>query len=426
MQITRINSIKGELSVPGDKSISHRAVMIGSLAEGKTQIEHFLFGADCLSTINCFRSMGVEISIQNDSVTIYGKGMRRLKQPEKTLDAGNSGTTTRLICGILAPQDFSCMLDGDDSIRKRPMNRVITPLAQMGADITSINHNGCAPLAIAGKPLRGISYHSQIASAQVKSSILLAGLYADDKTAVTEPYLSRNHTELMLSYFGAEIQTEGTRATVFPCQKLTACKVEVPGDISSASYFMAAALILPNSEILIKNVGINPTRDGIISIIKNMGGKIGIHNKRMLGCEEVADISIESSSLRGITIGGSIIPKIIDEIPIIAVMAAYADGQTIIKDAQELRVKESNRIDTVVNNLAKMGVEVTSTEDGMIINGGRPLKGAVIDSHSDHRIAMSFSIAGLDADGATKISGSECIGISYPGFYQDLSSLYAR
>lgn len=423
MQINKINSLKGELTVPGDKSISHRAVMLGSISDGETEIKNFLKGADCLSTIRCFRDLGINISINEDTVLVQGKGMHGLKKPENILDVGNSGTTIRLICGILAAQNFSCMITGDDSIRKRPMKRIIEPLTLMGADIKSLSGNGYAPLSLTGNRLKGINYHSKIASAQMKSSVLLAGLYAEGKTRFVEPHLSRNHTELMLNYFGADVASEENTHTVFPASKLTGRKVEVPGDISSAAFFMAAALITPNSEVLIKNVGINPTRSGIIKIIKNMGGNLTILNKKTDGPEETADILVKSSSLKGMTIEGEIIPNIIDEIPIIAVMAAFADGTTIIKDAAELKLKESNRIDAMVDNLSKMGADITATEDGMIINGGLPLKGAEIDSHHDHRIAMSFAIAGLNAENETKILGSESIKISYPSFFDNLYSL---
>lgn len=423
MQINKINSLKGELTVPGDKSISHRAVMLGSISDGETEIKNFLKGADCLSTIRCFRDLGINISINEDTVLVQGKGMHGLKKPENILDVGNSGTTIRLICGILAAQNFSCMITGDDSIRKRPMKRIIEPLTLMGADIKSLSGNGYAPLSLTGNRLKGINYHSKIASAQMKSSVLLAGLYAEGKTRFIEPHLSRNHTELMLNYFGADVVSEENTHTVFPAGKLTGRKVEVPGDISSAAFFMAAALITPNSEVLIKNVGINHTRSGIIKIIKNMGGNLSILNKKTDGPEETADILVKSSSLKGMTIEGEIIPNIIDEIPIIAVMAAFADGTTIIKDAAELKLKESNRIDAMVDNLSKMGADITATEDGMIINGGLPLKGAEIDSHHDHRIAMSFAIAGLNAENETKILGSESIKISYPSFFDNLYSL---
>ena len=423
MIFKKINAMNGEITIPGDKSISHRAIMLGSLADGTTEITNFLQGADCLSTIACFRQMGVSIENNKDNIIIKGNGMHGLKAPAQTLDVGNSGTTTRLMSGILAAQDFTCTLNGDASIQKRPMGRIITPLSQMGADIISIKGNGCAPLQINGKKLHATHYNSPVASAQVKSAILLAGLYGDDVTSVTEPYVSRNHTELMLRYFGATVDTKDTTASVTPIDHLSGQQIIVPGDISSAAYFIVAGLIVPNSEIVIKNVGINPTRDGILRVCKEMGADISYENKREVSGEPTADLIVRSSSLHGTTIGGEIIPTLIDEIPAIAVLACFAEGTTIIKDAQELKVKESNRIDVMVNNLSKMGADITATDDGMIINGGKPLHGAVIDSKLDHRIAMSFAIAGLMADGETEITGAECVEISYPTFYKDLARL---
>lgn len=424
--ITR--ALKGEMTVPGDKSISHRAVMFGSLAEGTTEITHFLQGADCLSTINCFRQMGIEIENDNvlGKVLIHGKGLLGLRKPEQILDVGNSGTTMRLMSGILCGQPFESTMTGDSSIRKRPMNRIILPLTQMGADILSIPGNGCAPLRISGhkdRPLHGIAYASPVASAQVKSAVLLAGLYADRPTSVTEPYLSRNHTELMLKMLGAEVTATGNTAAVQPYPNLHAEKITVPGDISSAAYFIAAGLLVPGSELIIRNVGINPTRDGILKVCRLMGADVVLESIRSTDTEAVADIIIRHSSLNGTEIGGAIIPTLIDELPVIAIMACFAKGRTVIKDAAELKVKESNRIDIMVHNLSLMGADVTATEDGMIINGGRPLHGAVIDSKSDHRIAMSFAIAGLLSEGAAEIINSECVNISYPEFYRDLRRL---
>ena len=428
MKFTRCSSLKGEITVPGDKSISHRAIMFGALAQGTTEITNFLQGADCLSTINCFHRLGIEIENSPQRILVHGKGLHGLKAPDGILDTGNSGTTTRLISGILAGQKFETILNGDESIQTRPMKRILTPLTQMGADIVSIKGNGCAPLRINGNhifsdQLHSIHYQSPVASAQVKSCILLAGLYADGPTSVTEPELSRNHTELMLSGFGANIYSEDTTATILPEPILNAMRIEVPGDISSAAYFIAAGLMIPDSEILIRNVGINPTRDGILRVVHEMGADITILNEKVSGGEPVADLLVRTSILKGTTIGGAIIPTLIDEIPMIAVLACLADGITVIKDAQELKVKESNRIDVMVNNLKAMGAHIEATEDGMIIEGGHPLHGAVIDSKLDHRIAMSFAIAGLAADGETEILGSDCVKISYPDFYETLSSL---
>ena len=423
MKFTKASPLRGELSIPGDKSISHRSIMFGSLAKGTTEITNFLQGADCLSTIACFEKMGIGIENNGDSVIVHGNGLFGLKKPETILDCGNSGTTTRLISGILAAQDFDVTLTGDDSIKKRPMKRIMDPLSHMGADIRSLEGNGCAPLAITGKKLYGIHYTSKVASAQVKSAILLAGLYADGETKVTEPYVSRNHSEIMLKYFGADVSTEGTTASIRPAKELYGNRIVVPGDISSAAFFIAAGLLVPGSELLLKHVGINPTRDGILSVCRDMGGDITLLNKNTDSGEPTADILVKFSTLHGTEIGGSIIPTLIDELPVIAAMACFAEGETIIRDAGELKVKESNRIEVMVRNLSAMGADVTETEDGMIIRGGRPLHGAVIDSKLDHRIAMTFAVAGLCAEGETEIKGAECVNISYPGFYQDLERL---
>ena len=429
MKLTKSTGLRGELSIPGDKSISHRAVMFGSLAKGTTHISNFLSGADCLSTIDCFRKMGVEIEQDETNVTVHGNGLHGLKAPNETLDVGNSGTTTRLISGILAGQDFETVLSGDASLNKRPMGRIIKPLEQMGAKITSVNGNGCAPLKIEGTKLNATHYDSPVASAQVKSCVLLAGLYADGKTSVTEPALSRNHTELMLKEFGADIRSTfeigSSKATAIirPCEELYGQEITVPGDISSAAYFIAAGLIVPDSEILVENVGINPTRAGILRVCEDMGGDITLLNERTEGGERIADVLVRTSRLHGTTIEGDIIPTLIDEIPVIAVMAATAEGTTIIRDAAELKVKETDRIETVTDNLKAMGCDVTPTEDGMIINGGRPLHGASIHTLLDHRIAMAFSIAALVAEGTTKILDSKCVDVSYPTFYDTFEQL---
>ena len=420
MLFHKSHPLKGEITVPGDKSISHRGIMLGALANGTTSITNFLKGADCLSTISCFQKMGIEIEETENEILVHGKGLHGLSAPKEILDAGNSGTTTRLISGILAGQNFSCDLTGDASIQKRPMKRIMTPLSMMGADITSVHNNGCAPLHIKGAPLKGISYQSPVASAQVKSCVLFAGLYADGKTSVTEPFLSRNHSELMLSSFGAFVQTCGTTATIEPEPVLTAQKVEVPGDISSAAFFIAAGLLIPGSELLIKNVGINPTRDGILRVCKQMGANLELLNTRTQCGEPVADILVKHSELNGTVIEGDLIPTLIDELPVIAVMAACANGETIIRNAEELKVKESNRLEIIVHHLSEMGCDITGTKDGMIIRGGKSLHGAVLDSHLDHRIAMSFAVAGLVADGETEITNADCVNISYPGFYRDL------
>lgn len=423
MIFKKTKHLKGEITVPGDKSISHRSIMLGSIASGITEVHGFLNGADCISSMNCFRQMGVDIDYDGSIVTIHGNGLHGLKAPAATLDVGNSGTTTRLMSGILAAQNFSSRVIGDDSICRRPMKRIITPLAMMGADITSERGNDCAPLIINGRKLKGIHYDSPVASAQVKSCVLLAGLYADGETSVTEPYVSRNHTELMLNAFGGSCTTLGTTATVTSDPVLTGQKIVVPGDISSAAYFLVAGLIAENSEITIKNVGINPTRDGIIDVIKMMGGDITFANVNADSGEPTADITVKTSSLKGCVIEGDIIPKLIDEIPVIAILACFAEGETVIKDAAELKVKESNRIDVMVNNLSAMGADITGTDDGMIIRGGKPLHSAVIHSKKDHRIAMSFAVAAMCAEGETEILDADCVNISYPDFYRDLENL---
>lgn len=423
MIFKKTKHLKGEITVPGDKSISHRSIMLGSIASGITEVHGFLNGADCISSMNCFRQMGVDIDYDGSIVTIHGNGLHGLKAPADTLDVGNSGTTTRLMSGILAAQNFSSRVIGDDSICRRPMKRIITPLAMMGADITSECGNDCAPLIINGRKLKGIHYDSPVASAQVKSCVLLAGLYADGETSVTEPYVSRNHTELMLNAFGGSCTTLGTTATVTSDPVLTGQKIVVPGDISSAAYFLVAGLIAENSEITIKNVGINPTRDGIIDVIKMMGGDITFANVNADSGEPTADITVKTSRLKGCVIEGDIIPKLIDEIPVIAILACFAEGETVIKDAAELKVKESNRIDVMVNNLSAMGADITGTDDGMIIRGGKPLHSAVIHSKKDHRIAMSFAIAAMCAEGETEILDADCVNISYPDFYRDLENL---
>lgn len=426
--IAPTRGLKGEVTIPGDKSISHRSIMLGSIALGTTEITHFLEGADCLSTIDCFRKMGVEIERKPSSILVHGKGLRGLTAPASTLNVGNSGTTTRLISGILSGQNFATTLSGDDSLNSRPMKRIMTPLNTMGAHIRSLNDNGCAPLHIRPGALHGIHYQSPVASAQVKSAVLLAGLYADSPTSVTEPALSRNHTELMLQGFGAyvatDLHTDGTAtAHVEPCKELYGQQICVPGDISSAAYFIAAALLVPGSELLVKNVGTNFTRAGFLKVCKAIGADIETVSQTIEGGESRADLLVRYSHLKGTVIEGDIIPTLIDEIPMIAIMAAFADGQTVIRDAAELKVKETNRIDTVTAGLKAMGADITPTDDGMIIEGTGHLNGASIQSYLDHRIAMAFSVAGLASDGETQIVDSQCVDVSYPEFYATLNSV---
>lgn len=423
MKLTRTKGLHGTISIPGDKSISHRSVMFGAIADGTTMIRNFLMGADCLATIDCFRSMGINIEVTDEMVTVHGKGLHGLTKPDKILDVGNSGTTTRLISGILAGQDFDVTLSGDASLNSRPMKRIMTPLNAMGADITSINNNGCAPLLIRGSKIKAFHYDSPVASAQVKSAVLLAGLYGDGPTSVTEPAVSRNHTELMLRSFGADVQCEGKTATIYPPKKLTGQDIAVPGDISSAAYFIVAGLITPDSEITMKHVGINPTRDGLIKVCEAMGADITLSNVNDSGGEPTADITVRTSNLHGTEIGGEIIPTLIDEIPVIALLACFAEGETVIKNAEELKVKESNRIDLMVNNLKRMGADAVATDDGMIIHGGKTLTGISLNCKYDHRIAMTFSIAGINADGEMDIEDAECVDVSYPDFYETLEKL---
>lgn len=416
LRVRQAKTINGTVRVPGDKSISHRAVMFGALAEGTTKIEGFLPGADCLSTISCFRRMGIAIEQDGDKVTVHGKGWYGLQEPSERLDVGNSGTTIRLMAGIMSTQPFHVVMEGDESIAKRPMRRVIGPLRQMGAKIDGRKDGEFTPLAIRGGNLHGISYQSPVASAQVKSAILLAGLQAKGVTSVTEPHLSRDHTERMLQAFGVQVIRDGLTVSVEGGQTLKGRTIQVPGDISSAAFLIAAVMMVPGSSLLIENVGINPSRTGIIDVVKAMGGSLELVNERVVNEEPVADLLVKHSELHGIEIGGDIIPRLIDEIPVIAVMATQAAGRTVIRDAEELKVKETDRIATVVSQLSKFGAKVTPTDDGMIIEGKTELSGAVIDSMGDHRIGMAMAVAGLAATGETGIENEEAIDVSFPGF----------
>ena len=419
MVIQKIKKAVGQIKVPGDKSISHRAVMLGSLANGVTEISGFLKGADCLSTIDCFRKMGIDIDINGENVTVHGNGLRGLLKPDEMLYTGNSGTTTRLLCGILAGQNFDTSITGDASIQKRPMGRVVQPLSMMGAKI----ENEYCPLYITGTKLHGIDYKMPVASAQVKTAIILAGLYADGETVIHEIEKSRDHTELMLSAMGADLTVDNLDITVKPTNDLTAVNVDVPGDISSAAFFLVLGAIMPNSQITVTNVGINPTRTGIINVLKDMGADITLENVHTSAGETVADITVRSSSLKGTTVGGDIIPRLIDELPIIAVAAVFADGQTFIKDAQELKVKETNRIRAVVDEFNKCGIDITETDDGMIINGGKSIHGADFKTYGDHRMAMSLTVLAQLADGESTLDDSDCACVSYPTFFDDFYKL---
>ena len=416
-------AMRGTMRVPGDKSISHRAVMFGALANGTTEITGFLDGEDCRSTIACFRKLGIDIVQDGERVMVHGKGLRGLTAPGGVLDVGNSGTTMRLMSGILAAQGFACEITGDASICNRPMGRVITPLSQMGADIRGKEKENVAPLVVRGRALEGIAYDMPVASAQVKSAVLLAGLYAKGETTVREPYPSRDHTERMLRYLGAEVCEKDGAIVIQPAQNLVAKPIQVPGDISSAAFFIVAALIVPDSYLVIQNVNVNETRTGILDALRAMGADICVTNPRVVCGEEVADIEVKTSALHGTTIGGAMIPRMIDEIPVFAIAALFAEGETVVKDAQELKVKESNRIRTMAEELGKLGAVIRETEDGMVIPGGQSLIGGVTESHADHRVAMSMAVAGLMAADETEIVGAECAAVSFPGFFEQLARL---
>lgn len=419
---TDIQSLRGELAVPGDKSVSHRSIMFGALANGETVITNFLPGADCLSTIACFQQMGVTIEQTGKQVRIIGKGFNGLSEPKEVLDVGNSGTTMRLMMGILAGQNFSAVLAGDQSIAKRTMARVVKPLQQMGAKIDGRNDGEFAPLHIRGGQLAAISYELPVASAQVKSAILLAGLQAEGETVVIEPEETRDHTERMIRQFGGHIVKEGNAIKVQGHQVFTGTDVYVPGDISSAAFFMVAAAITGNSEVVLKNVGLNPTRTGIIEVMQNMGADLTVKEIPSKG-EPIGDLVVRSSKLTGTTISGKIIPRLIDELPIIALLATQAEGTTIIRDAAELKVKETNRIDTVAHELSVLGANITATDDGLIIQGGTPLHGGNVTSHGDHRIGMMLAVAALIAKGKIELDDPSAIDVSYPEFFEHLAHI---
>lgn len=422
--ITSSTPLRGEMTVPGDKSISHRSIMLGSLALGRTVVRGFLHGEDNHSTLRAFRAMGIEISEEeNGVIVIVGKGLNGLQEPGDVLDCGNSGTTIRLMSGLLAGQKFFSVVTGDRYLRKRPMKRVVTPLTQMGARIWGRGGGDLAPLAFQGGELTPIDYTSPISSAQVKSAILLAGLSCDGVTTVREPHLSRDHSERMLAYFGADVRPFAGGVSLLGRPRLEGREVVVPGDISSAAFFVVAALIVPGSELLIRNVGVNPTRSGIIDILRAMGGNIELLDERTVSGEPVADLLVRASSLHGIEIGGAVVPRAIDEFPVISVAAACASGQTIIRDARELRVKETDRIAAMVTELSKLGAVLEATPDGMIIAGGAKLHGAAVESFGDHRIAMSCAIAALQAGSAVTIHDTGCTATSFPNFWELLQSV---
>jgi 3-phosphoshikimate 1-carboxyvinyltransferase len=421
--INQAKQLKGEIKVPGDKSISHRSIMLGSIAKGETEIENFLRADDCMRTVDCFRKMGIEIIFEDSIVKVRGTGLYGLHEPSDVFDVGNSGTSIRLLMGILAGQKFHTTLTGDESIRRRPMGRVIEPLKKMGAVIHGRQRDTLAPLTIIGKDLKAITYEMPVASAQVKSAILLAGLYASGQTTVIEKEPTRDHTERMLEYFGAAIKTENKKISIEGKKDINGQKVFVPGDISSAAFLMVAASIIPDSEILIRDVGVNPGRTGIIEVLHRMGANLEVINERMLSNEPVADISIKHSQLNSIELSGSVIPRVIDEIPIIAVAATQAKGKTIIKGAEELRLKESDRIKTTVHELKRLGANIEEARGGIVIYGPSKLKKGVCQSYGDHRIAMISAIAGLIAPGETVVEKTECVETSFPDFVNKINSL---
>lgn len=416
--------LKGSFELIGDKSISHRAVMFSSISKGHNKISNFLMGEDCLSTISCFRKMGVDIQIDGKDVYVKGNGLYGLKRPKEILDVGNSGTTIRLMMGILAGNKFDATLIGDNSIAKRPMKRVTDPLRLMGCNIEGKDDANYTPIKIYGGDLKAIDYHMPVASAQVKSALILASLYANDTSFIYEKVKSRNHTEIMLKSFGADINVENLKISVNPVNELFSQDIYVPGDISSAAFIIVSALITKGSEVIIKNVGLNETRTGIIDVVKNMNGNIEIINERLVGGELVGDLLVRyTKDLCATTIDKDIIPRLIDEIPVIAVLATQAEGTTIIKDAQELKVKESNRIKSMVENLKILGADIEELEDGMIIKGKSKLNGGKIKTFKDHRIAMSFSTLNLISDEKIKLDDEDCINVSFPGYFDLIKSL---
>lgn len=424
--IAPARKLRGELVVPGDKSISHRSIMFASLAKGESRVRGLLRGEDCLATLCAFQQMGVSVEERSDGeLIIQGCGIDGLREPADVIDCGNSGTTIRLLSGILAAQPFYSVLTGDQYLRRRPMGRVIEPLATMGARIFGRDGNKKAPLTILGGGLRPSDYQSPVASAQVKSAVLLAGMQIEGTTTVYEPHLSRDHSERMLKYFGAKIEPIAGGARVTGPALLEGREVEVPGDISSAAFFLVAGLIVPGSELLLRNVGVNPTRSGIIDILQQMGGSIELLNPRELSGEPVADLLVRSSDLKGIEIGGDLVPRAIDEFPVVSVAAACADGTTTIRDARELRVKETDRIAAMCDTLGTLGALIEPLDDGMRITGSQPLRGGRVNSSGDHRIAMSMAVAALGAGGEVVIEDTGCTATSFPNFWELLESIRA-
>ncbi len=448
-RVSHAPRLRGVISVPGDKSMSHRAAIFNAIAEGSAEVRGFLQGDDCLSTVDCLRALGADLHLDaaTGTLTVRGAGLHGLREPERVLDAGNSGTTMRLLAGLLAGQPFYSVLTGDDSLRTRPMARVLDPLRRMGASCWA-RAGDLAPISLQGGGLHGITYPTPVASAQVKSSLLLAGLFANSATVIEEPAASRDHTERLLRAMGADIRIEalsahpeaspepgrrvegragkGPTVTLTPPDRLEAVDLRIPGDISAAAFWIVLAAAHPDAEITLPAVGVNPTRTGVIDALRAMGARIEVTEERTWGGEPVADITVRSSDLTGIEIGGRLVLSAMDEVPVLAVAAAVARGRTVVRDAAELRVKESDRIAEVVRSLRRFGVEVEETPDGMVIDGGRPLTGAGVDSGGDHRLAMALAVAGLIARGDTAIARSEAVDISYPGFWRHLASLTER
>ena len=421
LQITK--PLRGEISVPGDKSIGHRAVIFGGIAHGTSRVSNLSGGEDNQRTVQAFKDMGVKIWIEGESLCIEGKGWEGLAAPKSTIDCGNSGTTMRLLSGVLAGRPFTTIVDGDGSLRRRPMQRVIDPLTRMGAHLLSREGKGLAPLEIQGGKLKGIEYPMPIASAQVKSAVILAGLQAEGVTIVEEPQNSRNHTELMIKGFGGEITVDDRRVSVRGGQKLYARNVRIPGDISSAAFFLVAAALIPHSQVVVRGVGVNPTRDGVIEVLRRMGAEIEVLGARIETGEPVADLKVTGGRLNGVEIGTEAVARTIDEYPILAVAAALADGVTVISGVKELRFKESDRISAMTEGLRRLGVIVEEREDGMTIRGREALQGNKVRSFADHRVAMSLAIAGLRAEGGVEIDDAQCVDISFPAFFDLLGKI---
>ncbi|MGM0239642.1 3-phosphoshikimate 1-carboxyvinyltransferase [Enterococcus sp. AZ103] len=421
MKLLQADRLIGELMVPPDKSISHRSIMFGAISQGTTTVHNFLTAEDCLSTIDVFKALGVDIQRKGNVVTVIGSGIDGLEQPQQELNAGNSGTTLRLSLGILAACGFTSKIAGDHSLNKRPMERVMSPLRQMGANINGENQTGLPPITITGGKLKPIEYIMPVASAQVKSAILFAALQTDGETTIIEKEKSRNHTEEMIEQFGGTIKVQDKKIKITGKQKLIGQEITVPGDISSAAFFIVAGLILNNSQITLKQVGINPTRTGIIDVLKQMGGAITF--SQVDKKNQAADLKVSSSKLKAVQVKGEIIPRLIDELPIIALAATQAEGTTVISDAAELKVKETNRIDVTASELNKLGANIETTEDGLIVHGPTKLHGGKVSSHGDHRIGMMLQIAALLTEEVVELENPEAINISYPTFFDDLAEL---